>query len=42
MISVRNVSLTIKRAEILKSISVEFEDGKIHGLTVETEAEKRC
>lgn len=32
MISVRNVSLTIKRAEILKSISVEFEDGKIHGL----------
>ena len=32
MISVRNVSLTIKKTEILKSISIEFEEGKIHGL----------
>ena len=32
MISVRNVSLTIKKTEILKSISTEFEEGKIHGL----------
>lgn len=32
MIKVENVSLTIKKSEILKSISVHFEKGKIHGL----------
>lgn len=32
MIKVNNISLTIKKTEILKSISVEFEKGKIHGL----------
>ncbi len=32
MIKVQNISLTIKKTEILKSISIEFERGKIHGL----------
>lgn len=32
MITVKNVSLSIKKTEILKDISVEFERGKIHGL----------
>lgn len=32
MITVKNVSLSIKKTEILKDISVEFELGKIHGL----------
>lgn len=32
MITVKNVSLSIKKTEILKDISVEFEHGKIHGL----------
>lgn len=32
MIKVENVSLTIKKAEILKHITVSFERGKIHGL----------
>ncbi|MCH5275406.1 MAG: ATP-binding cassette domain-containing protein [Lachnospiraceae bacterium] len=31
-ILVDNVSLTIKKTEILKSVSAEFEQGKIHGL----------
>lgn len=32
MIKVNNVSLTIKKTKILKSVSATFEDGKIHGL----------
>ncbi len=32
MIKINNVSLTIRKTEILKSVSVEFERGKIHGL----------
>ncbi len=32
MIKVQNISLTIKKTEILKSISIEFERCKIHGL----------
>ncbi len=32
MIQLKNVSLTIKKTKILKSISITFEDGKIHGL----------
>lgn len=32
MIQVKDVSLTIKKTEILKNITVEFEKGKIHGL----------
>lgn len=32
MITVSDLSLTIKKAEILKHINVEFERGKIHGL----------
>lgn len=32
MIKVDNVLLTIKKTEILKSISVVFERGKIHGI----------
>lgn len=32
MINVKNVSLSIKKTEILKDISAEFERGKIHGL----------
>lgn len=32
MIKVYNISLIIKKTEILKSISIEFEKGKIHGL----------
>ena len=32
MIKVDNVSLTIRKNEILKSVSVEFDKGKIHGL----------
>ena len=32
MIQVKDVSLTIKKTEILKHVTVEFEKGKIHGL----------
>lgn len=32
MINVKNLSLTIKKTEILKNIDVAFESGKIHGL----------
>ena len=32
MITVKNVSLSIKKTEILKDISAEFERGRIHGL----------
>ena len=32
MINVKNVSLSIKKIEILKDISAEFERGRIHGL----------
>lgn len=32
VIQVNNVSLKIKKTEILKSVSAEFEKGKIHGL----------
>lgn len=32
MIKVNKLSLTLKKTEILKSISVEFDNGKIHGL----------
>ena len=32
MMTVKNVSLSIKKIEILKDISAEFERGKIHGL----------
>ncbi len=32
MITVQNLQLTIKKTEILKGISVNFEKGKIHGL----------
>lgn len=32
IITVDNVNLTIKKTEILKNISVSFEQGKIHGL----------
>lgn len=32
IITVQNVALTIKKTDILKNISVEFEKGKIHGL----------
>ena len=32
MITVRNVSLKIKKDMILKDINVEFDDGKIHGI----------
>lgn len=32
IIQVNNVSLTIKKTEILKSVAIEFEKGKIHGL----------
>ncbi|MBR4021060.1 MAG: ATP-binding cassette domain-containing protein [Ruminococcus sp.] len=32
MIDVNNVSLIIKKTEILKKINIEFEKGKIHGL----------
>lgn len=32
MITVKNLSLTIKKTEILKNIDVAFESGKIHGL----------
>ena len=32
MIEVKDVSLTIKKTEILKHITVDFEKGKIHGL----------
>ena len=32
MINVKNVSLSIKKTEILKDISAEFERGRIHGL----------
>ena len=32
MISVENVSLTIGNAQILRDISVQFEEGQIHGI----------
>lgn len=32
MVKVQNISLIIKKTEILKSISIEFEKGRIHGL----------
>lgn len=32
LITIKSVSLIIKKTEILKSISIEFEKGKIHGL----------
>lgn len=32
IIQVNNISLTIKKTEILKSVAIEFEKGKIHGL----------
>ena len=32
MITVKNLSLTIKKTQILKNIDVAFESGKIHGL----------
>ena len=32
IINVKDVTLKIKKDEILKNISVEFEEGKIHGL----------
>ena len=32
IISVKNVSLTLGKTQILKDINVEFEEGKIHGL----------
>lgn len=32
MISVENVSLTIGNAQILRDISVSFEEGQIHGI----------
>ena len=32
MITVKNLSLTIKKTEILKNIDVAFDSGKIHGL----------
>ena len=32
MIQVKDVSLTIKKTEILRHVTVEFEKGKIHGL----------
>ena len=32
MIQIKDVSLTIKKTEILKHITVDFEKGKIHGL----------
>lgn len=32
MVDVKNVSLTIGKNEILKSVTVSFEKGKIHGL----------
>lgn len=32
MIQIKDVSLTIKKTEILKHVTVEFEKGKIHGL----------
>ena len=32
MISVENVSLTIGTAQILRDISVSFEEGQIHGI----------
>ena len=32
MIQIKDVSLTIKKTEILKNITVDFEKGKIHGL----------
>ena len=32
MIKINNVSLTIRKTEILRSVSAEFERGKIHGL----------
>lgn len=31
-IEIQNLSLTIKKTEILKNINIEFEKGKIHGL----------
>ena len=32
MIKIKNVSLTIKKTEILKSVCAEFDKGRIHGL----------
>lgn len=32
MIAIKNLSLTIKKTQILKNINIEFEKGKIHGL----------
>ena len=32
IIEIKNLSLTIKKTEILKKVNVSFEEGKIHGI----------
>lgn len=32
IIEIKNLSLTIKKTEILKKVNISFEKGKIHGL----------
>ena len=42
MIDIKNVSLTLQKNEILKSVSANFERGRIHGLIGRNGSGKLC